>query len=188
MLKVMPRTKSFQPEEALNQMMMVFWSKGYDSTSVADLELATGLNKRSLYNTFGNKEAIFEAALKRYLEMMGDMSNVLVQEPLGIHNIKAFFSSMRYEPHGRGCLLTKTANEKQLVGESTYCLVKNAIFGTEELLYRNLAADLGRKPKAKRLAKFLTSCIQGITTMAAVDPDPKRLKAVRDTIFATLDG
>lgn len=66
----MSGTKSFDPPNAMDRVMRVFWSRGYQAVSIADLETATGLNRSSLYNAFGGKDEIFAAALARYSDMM----------------------------------------------------------------------------------------------------------------------
>ena len=161
-------------------MMLVFWKKGFDATSVADLEEATGLNKRSLYNTFGNKQAIFEEVLRTYMGNMGSMVAILMREPQGIANIKAFFSAMSYTDDALGCLLTKTANQKGVVSPSTYEIVRSAILGTEQAFHDNLVDAFG-ETEARRVAAFLTATVQGITTMSRVDPDPGALERRRRT-------
>jgi AcrR family transcriptional regulator len=60
------RPRSFDPDTVLDKAQEVFWRQGYDGTSYADLTAATGLNKPSLYAAFGDKEALFAAALDRY--------------------------------------------------------------------------------------------------------------------------
>ena len=62
----MARTRGFDLDAALDQMVEVFWRKGYAATSINDLEEATRLNRTSLYAALGGKEAIFLEALKRY--------------------------------------------------------------------------------------------------------------------------
>jgi TetR/AcrR family transcriptional regulator, copper-responsive repressor len=66
--KTRGRPRSFDPAEVLDKAQEVFWRQGYDGTSYTDLTAATGLNKPSLYAAFGDKEALFAAALQRYNE------------------------------------------------------------------------------------------------------------------------
>ncbi len=65
------RLRSFNADEAIDNAMMVFWKNGYPGTSISDLTEAMGINKSSLYTTFGNKEKLFISALKRYLQQFG---------------------------------------------------------------------------------------------------------------------
>ena len=64
----MARTRQFDERQALQAAMLVFWEKGYDGTSINDLEQAMGLNRTSIYNAFGNKGALFERVMTCYKE------------------------------------------------------------------------------------------------------------------------
>jgi AcrR family transcriptional regulator len=60
------RPREFCIEQALAAALRVFWSKGYEGASMADLTEAMGITKPSLYAAFGNKEALFHKALDLY--------------------------------------------------------------------------------------------------------------------------
>src|SRR5215203_5543280 len=60
------RPRNFALDEALEKAMVVFWSKGYEGTSIPDLTAAIGINRPSLYAAFGNKENLFRKVLDRY--------------------------------------------------------------------------------------------------------------------------
>jgi len=64
----MPRPKEFNPDDALDHAMHVFWHKGYEATSMEDLLAAMHLNRGSLYDTFGDKRQLFLKALDRYCQ------------------------------------------------------------------------------------------------------------------------
>jgi len=63
------RPREFDAEIALEQAMEAFWERGYESTSIADLLEATGLQKGSLYKAFGDKRSLYLSALRRYLDL-----------------------------------------------------------------------------------------------------------------------
>jgi AcrR family transcriptional regulator len=63
---VMGRPREFDIDAALEKAMRLFWAKGYEGTSVADLTETLGVSRPSLYAAFGDKEALFRAALERY--------------------------------------------------------------------------------------------------------------------------
>ena len=63
----MGRPQEFDTADALRSAMHVFWSKGYEGTSLADILQATGLSKSSLYATFGDKRALFETSLDHFV-------------------------------------------------------------------------------------------------------------------------
>lgn len=66
----MPWEKSFDTTETLRRAMDAFWSRGYEGTSMQDLVDCTGVNRASLYSTYGDKRAIFIAALRMYDEQL----------------------------------------------------------------------------------------------------------------------
>jgi len=59
-------TKSFDPQTALVRARDLFWRRGYDGTGLAELEVELGIGRKSLYDTFGNKRALYLAALEQY--------------------------------------------------------------------------------------------------------------------------
>ncbi len=59
----MARPREFDRDQVVDRAVDVFWRKGFEATSIRDLVEATGLNRGSLYNTFGDKAGLFEAAL-----------------------------------------------------------------------------------------------------------------------------
>ena len=112
----MARPKSFNQEKAMLKAMLLFWQKGYEATSVKDLENATGLKTSSLYNTFGGKEQFFLSILKHYNEFVvgGRMKRYLTQED-PIKSIRDFFTTCFTDlPEGQEgitCLLVNTTAE-----------------------------------------------------------------------------
>lgn len=60
------RPPLFDSDRVIEQVVDLFWARGYDGVSVADITSATGLSKSSLYNRFESKDALFATALRRY--------------------------------------------------------------------------------------------------------------------------
>jgi len=63
----MARPKEFDQAAALETAMEVFWTRGYEATTMGDLRKAIGIGRQSLYDTFGDKEQLFAAALDQHL-------------------------------------------------------------------------------------------------------------------------
>lgn len=110
------RPRGFDPDEALERAMEVFWEQGYEAASMTDLVDATGLNKSSIYNTFGSKDELFAAALDRYLtRRVAMVSEVVAEGSAGLDDIVGFFELMRAEidgPTGHlGCLAINSSTE-----------------------------------------------------------------------------
>ena len=87
----MGRPKSFSREEVLEKAMPVFWKHGFADTSLQELERATGVNKSGLYTEFRDKEDLFVACLRHYLESQAKRG-LLTREPLGWNNVDEWSS------------------------------------------------------------------------------------------------
>jgi TetR/AcrR family transcriptional regulator, transcriptional repressor for nem operon len=112
----MPRPKSFDEDAVLDQAVELFRERGYEGTSMADLEAHLGLGRQSLYNSFGDKHALFLKALDRYKQEFGNSIAAKLAAPdAGLEAIRRHFHSAVQSltsPQGRhGCLLTKTISE-----------------------------------------------------------------------------
>ena len=112
----MPRVKQYNDESVRHDLMMMFLQKGFADTSLVDLESASGLNRRQLYNDYGDKKAVFLQALQDFSAFAGEqfLAN-LEQGEQGINDIQATLLGMLTlvnTPQGRlGCLVCNTARE-----------------------------------------------------------------------------
>src|SRR6266852_1410049 len=78
---IMARPKEFDRDQALQKAMEVFWSRGYEAASIQDLVKHMGINRQSLYDTFGDKHALYLQALDRYREVEGRKLLELLERP-----------------------------------------------------------------------------------------------------------
>src|SRR6202000_934506 len=77
----MGRPRDFDPDQALEPAMEVFWEKGYEGASLSDLTEAMGINRPSLYAAFGDKEALFRRVMERYAEGAASYLHRAREEP-----------------------------------------------------------------------------------------------------------
>ena len=110
------RPRTFDEEAVLDALTALFWRQGYEATSMADIVEASGLNKSSLYNTFGSKQELFATILDRYVDMrMQFLRETIEASGDGIDGLHRFLDTMRGEldtEHGRnGCLCVNTTAE-----------------------------------------------------------------------------
>lgn len=77
----MARPRAFDPDKALEDIMNLFWERGYEATSLQDIEVATGLNKQSLYRAFGDKRAMYLAALDLYEKREVSQAATVLRQP-----------------------------------------------------------------------------------------------------------
>lgn len=108
------RPAEFRPDEALLAAMRLFWERGFEATSIGDLEDCTGLGRSSIYNAFGMKRQFYLKALSVYLERLGEfMFSPLENGNGGLEDVHAFFERLRNglakglgaPPSARGCML-----------------------------------------------------------------------------------
>ena len=104
----MARTREFDREEALDRAMHVFWDKGYEATSLSDLLDAMGIARQSLYDTFGDKHALFLEALDRYeTHRLGQLQSCLETAPSVTRAFRDMFEGLVDESESvkrRGCM------------------------------------------------------------------------------------
>src|SRR5688572_33014639 len=109
----MGRPREFDMSVALDQALDVFWRNGYESTSIADLTAAMGVNPPSLYACFGNKEGLFRAALDRYERTRGASMAEALARPTAREAVEHLLrSSAKYQTDPDsppGCLLVQAA-------------------------------------------------------------------------------
>lgn len=184
----MARPREFDPTEALDAMMRVFWEHGYEATTIADLEVATGVNKRSLYNTFGDKAAIFQAVIEAYGAMMAGASAALADDPPGVHNVVAMFRSLNDAMSPWGCLFTQSIQQRDSVPAVTFGAITAALAEIDQLFYRNVAASVSDPAEARRIASFLSASLQGITTTARAYGDLERHRQIIHSVVRALEA
>src|SRR3978361_1205827 len=90
------RPKGFNRRDVLDKTIPVFWEHGFADTTLSDLEAATGVNRSGLYSEFRDKEDLFLASLRHYIDTSG-LTAMLAEKPLGWHNVE------RYLKLGLGC-------------------------------------------------------------------------------------
>ncbi len=112
----MARPREFEPEEALQKAMLLFWSKGYHDTSIRDLTARTGVNQYGLYAVFKNKLGLYLAALDHYRDgVTAEVLAKLKQPGQAAERIEAAYllliARMQTADGAVGCLIANAAVE-----------------------------------------------------------------------------
>jgi TetR/AcrR family transcriptional repressor of nem operon len=193
----MARPREFDRDQVVDRAVDVFWRKGFEATSIRDLVEATGLNRGSLYNTFGDKAGLFEAALERY--MAGAPSHHVVAAadsgpPRQV--IGEFFARLvelgASDTEHRGCLMTNTAAELAARDKRVAAQVTEAMQGLEEALFRLIergqeTGEIAPWRDPRSLARFLVASAQGLRITAKLNRDRAALEAIADIALSNLD-
>jgi AcrR family transcriptional regulator len=107
------RPRAFDTDQALDQALYVFWEKGYEGTSIADLTEAMGINPPSLYAAFGNKETLFKKALNRYEARRDEIFEEAFAAPTAREAIERLLEGIAERLSGKdspsGCLMVQAA-------------------------------------------------------------------------------
>jgi AcrR family transcriptional regulator len=169
------RPPRFERERAVEGAMSVFWRRGFEAASVPELESSMGLNRSSLYNSFGSKRDLFGLVLERYTRMLAE--NVVA--PLedgerGLNDVHGFVAHVRelMTPPGGpdGCLLVNsmiefggTDGDVSRVSERHFGRLRAAL---ESALARAIAAGEAQEGPTADRANALMGLIMGV--LAAV--------------------
>jgi AcrR family transcriptional regulator len=157
----MGRPKNFSREEVLEKAMPVFWKRGFSDTSLQDLERATGVNKSGLYAEFRDKEDLFVACLRHYLESQGKRG-LLTKEPLGWKNVETFLKNGPLNKgEQQGCFSVNSMREFAILPHEAYGVVTENRALLQRLLAMNIEAE---KPKmaASAIAEMVLSYFSGL--------------------------
>ena len=183
----MARPKAYDPEEALARATALFWRKGYEGTSVADLVSALGINRGSLYGTFKDKHALFLAALERYdeREIGAAVRHLRNTVGPGRERIQSLFDNVirNVEERGdrRGCLVCNSAVELAATDGEVERHVKRSHERLTGAFSVALAADPGypTEPERRdRRAHFLTATLMAVHVMAKAGATPDTLRGI----------
>ena len=192
----MARTKEFDRESALDKAMNLFWSKGYEATSMAELLETMGIGRQSLYDTFGDKHDLFLAALSRYEELTGTPLRTCFDTAESVRGafrdlFMRFVRETEVEQR-RGCFMVNTAAELSALDPKAAKAVQASQRGLEALFFKALrrAHESGELPASKdprALARFLVGALQGLRLAAKADPGSPALRDIARITLAALD-
>jgi TetR/AcrR family transcriptional regulator, transcriptional repressor for nem operon len=192
----MAGVKQFDRNEVLACAMAQFWKCGYEATSIQDLVDATGVNRGSLYATFGDKEGLFLAAIDHYLLTVGKSMMTELTDPDPRRAIERMFEAIiarTSDPQfPRGCFITNTTLECPASGDAIARKISEAVGQQETGIYRVLRraqaeGSLAITVDAKALARFFLGVAQGLNVLNKALADPEVLKDIARTAIRVWD-
>ncbi|BAU83026.1 tetR family transcriptional regulator [Streptomyces laurentii] len=194
----MARTKEFDPDAALQSALELFWARGYEATTMADLVERLGIGRASVYATFGSKHELYLKALERYAEntdprILDELSAPGPALP-GVRALVRRFAAEAAADELRltGCLLTNSAAELAPRDPAVGRRVERSWEQLETLLHSALnrartQGELppGRDPRA--LARMLLVLLQGLRVVGKASSDPARVRDAAEQALTLLD-
>lgn len=189
----MPRPREFDPVDALDKAMRLFWERGYAETSMRDLVAHTGVAPAGLYAAFGGKREIFRAALKHYHNTYGDMLfGPLEREDAARaaveHVFRTLVNALVGTEFSNGCFMCNTAVE---FGDEPGEMMAR-VFGNLERMIHGFERALRQARKRgevranldpRRTAHLLAALFHGIAVLSRAKADRT---IVRDAVASAL--
>ncbi len=193
----MARPKEFDTNVVVQDAMEAFWTRGYAGTSVNDLLEETGLNRGSLYGSFGDKHSLFLTALDRYDEQGWAKIREILDQPGRARDvienwIRASADSCAGEDGRRGCLLCKAAME--LVPHDAEVAAWMKRVGKRNARYLARLVERGQREgdidanlDARTVARFLWNSLAGLRLMGTTSPTRREVREVIDLVLRVIN-
>jgi AcrR family transcriptional regulator len=191
------RPREFEVSDVIDSLIDIFWAQGYEATSMSDIVEATGLNKSSLYNSFGSKEELFQTAVTHYVEMRQSMLHGALRDgDAGIDDIMTFLEFVEQEFGGefgsRGCLAVNTTTE--LGGRDESVITMSAGYRNE--IRTSLRAALDRSAAAGEIdvnsvahyAEMMLAFLMSLSVMARGGASSDEIKGQLAAIRALIES
>ncbi len=187
----MAGVKQFDRKAVLDRAALAFWRSGYEATSIQDLESATGLGRGSLYNAFGDKQALFLEVLERYAATEAAAALCALDDPdayTGLsRTLRSHVARMHNPDRPRGCLFTNTCAGAR--GDPVDAFISQGVrtmeFGFEAAFIRaRNAGQLDPSADPRRLARFYCAVMQGIAVLHRASADRQTLEDVIEGALA----
>lgn len=193
----MPKTKQFDIDEALQKAKELFREKGYNGTSMGELVKATGLNRSSLYDTFGDKHSLYIQSLQHYQkEMQDSLAEQLKKMDSPRKKIRQLFhhtvQQILKDPRRKGCFMVNATTELANLDKEIEQLASTNLENMEQQFYQWVkeGQDMGEINKThspKALARFLFNSFSGLRVTGQTKPDKATLEDIVKVTLAALD-
>lgn len=192
----MPWEKKFDQTQTLRRAMEAFWAHGYEATSMQDLVDVTGVNRASLYATYGDKRELFLASLREYdqtvrLRVMRELPTRFPPKEAITGLFTAFIEQLRMPGKNWGCMMTNTALELS-AHDLEICSIVGAAqadlenFFREQIIRGQRSGEIHGDLDAPHAARGLLASLLGFLVLVRSRPEEELLNAVIEDVSARL--
>ncbi|KAA8884526.1 TetR/AcrR family transcriptional regulator [Nocardia colli] len=191
----MARTREFDTEAAVGRAMELFWSRGYEATSVRDLTEHLGIGQGSLYAAFGDKDGLYRAALEHYRSTLAAAALRSLEEGADARSAIRMMLIERIriavDHDGRGCLVVNAACERLPADPSLRRIVRDVQDASRDALTEVLKVAIARGEIAAQhdphtLAAFLVTFLNGLLVSSKITPDVHALEPLVEVALVAL--
>jgi AcrR family transcriptional regulator len=180
---LMVGVRQFDEDALLELALKTFWQNGFAATSMIDVAEATGVQRGSLYNAYGDKEQLFLLAFERYASRFLDSVTQALSNPDPAVALNALFTrviaNMSEGAPSRGCLTTKTAIELPLAGKAIDARVKRLLEDFTALIRNALSTPTARQKLScdpEVAADLVVTFTRGLAVMERAYRNPRHLE------------
>lgn len=194
----MARHKEFDETEALEAAMHAFWSRGYEGTSLSDLESSMQLTRTSIYNAFGNKQQLFNQAIDHYQNtVLSRMLEILDSGRTIQDGVRRFLNSVVDlhfdEDTPGGCLVVLSILEREQHQTETVVALEKIVAQMQKVIQARIkhAQDTGQVDAAidaRSVSTSIVAAATGIMVMGKAGFTRSALRKVSDTVCGLLPG
>lgn len=190
----MARPRAFDPDKALQDIMNLFWEKGYEGASLQDIEAATGLNKQSLYRAFGDKRAMYLKSLDLYeTHEIAQVGLLMEQAGTAREKLERMFDHaiervIRFGDR-RGCFLCNAGIDQAVGDGATGAKVKSIMLRVQKAVEAALSADAaygGDASARKQTALAVMAGYFGLRALVKAGIDPADLMQAKGRILGMI--
>jgi len=188
--------KQFDPKQALEKAMQLFWAKGYAATGMAELQQQMGIGRKSLYDTFGNKRELFIKALQLYSNSeVSQTFRELNKEGSPLENVRRLMRMLQERhsiPESKGCLLGVSMAQIRTDDAEMAEILRRHIEGVEAAYYKvfKRAQDVGEldeNTNIRDLARLYMGIHQGLALIGRVQDAPAVQRSIVNAALAMLE-
>ncbi len=193
----MARIKQFDENQALEKAMSLFWSRGFEATSMQALVDTMGINRGSLYDSFGDKRTLFEKALERYDRdyRKARFERIEATDPPR-RALEAFFEEVIEESvdddERRGCFIVNTmlelAPHDPEIARHLSRVMAEIEASLERIVRRGQkSGEIDPAKDASALARFILHVAFGLRVSARINPRREAMEDAARMALAALD-
>jgi TetR/AcrR family transcriptional repressor of nem operon len=194
----MGRPREFDEQTVVRDAMEAFWQRGFHATSVSELLNETGLNRGSLYGSFGDKHALFMSALEQYDRQGWELLREKLLRPGPAREVirdwlNEYADSCVGEQGRRGCLAGRAAMEVAPHDPEVAAWLRKVVRRNQRLLADLIErgqreGDFAAAMDAKTAARFLWATLAGLRMMGAVSPPAAEIREVLGLAMKVLEA
>lgn len=193
----MPRVKQFDEKEILNKAMELFWEKGFHATSMQNLVSHLGINRASLYDTFGGKEELFNKVFAQYRSVAGNiLKSIFDTEDSVRTGLKKLFDTAIEEAitdeARKGCFVVNTTTELIPGDKAIHQVLSDNKTNVEALFINYIqkginSGEFDASKDAESIGLMLFALFSGLRVLAKVDSNPDKLNLMVQAGLRVLD-